>query len=129
MIYRVLIDDYDLGLRLMLGLRATDPGLASVLHDLQARWRRETVRRLRGVNSLGAVMKRHGLSSPQVSNPRARFYFTERGWAKVGRRVAAEAKRAGHVVKVIRRKQPERSQIVYRDELQLALLPKARKDH
>ena len=66
MIYRVLIDDYDLGLRLMLGLRATDPGLASVLHDLQARWRRETVRRLRGVNSLGAVMKRHGLSSPQV---------------------------------------------------------------
>ena len=72
-------------------------------------------------------MTEAGSGEQEYDVPRVRFYFTERGWAKVGRHVAAEAKRAGHVIKVIRRKQPERSQIVYRDELQLALLPKARK--
>ena len=35
----------------------------------------------------------------------------------------AETGQRGYVIKVIRRKNPRRSQIVYRDELQLALLP------
>jgi hypothetical protein len=63
-----------------------------------------------------------GLQAPNISNRRARFYFTERGWQKTGRVVAAEARRRGEVVKVIRRKQPRRSQI-YRDDLQVAILP------
>jgi hypothetical protein len=63
------------------------------------------------------------LRAPNIANRRARFYFTERGWQKIGRFVATEARRAGHVVKVIRRKQPSRSQIVYRDNLQVAILP------
>ena len=66
------------------------------------------------------------LVGPNISNRRARFYFTERGWQKVGRLAAAEARRRGHVVKVIRRKQPRRSQIVYRDDLQVAILPRRR---
>ena len=44
---------------------------------------------------------------PHITNPRARFYFTEAGWAKVGKDVAANAQREGRVVKVIRRKNPE----------------------
>jgi len=64
------------------------------------------------------------LRAPNISNRRARFYFTERGWKKIGRFVATKAGRAGYVVKVIRRKQPGRSQIVYRDDLQVAILPR-----
>jgi hypothetical protein len=36
-----------------------------------------------------------GLQAPNISNRRARFYFTERGWQKTGRLVAAEARRRG----------------------------------
>jgi hypothetical protein len=69
-----------------------------------------------------------GLRSPNIANRRARFYFTERGWRKVGRHVAGEARRIGHIVKVIRRKEPARSQVVYRDALQVALLPLRKAD-
>lgn len=78
------------------------PGLADVMHDLE-------------------------LAAPHVTNPRARFYFTERGWEKYGRILASEARKRGHAVKVIRRKEPARSQVVYRDEFQVALLPASRK--
>jgi hypothetical protein len=58
----------------------------------------------------------HGLPRPKIENNRARFYFTERGWHAVGQHVYAEAKRRGHVVSVLRRKEPSDSQIVYRDD-------------
>lgn len=61
---------------------------------------------------------------PSFDNPRARFYFTEAGWKQVGRIVAANARREGRVVKVIRQKNPHKSQIVYRDELQVAIVPR-----
>ena len=64
------------------------------------------------------------LPGPSISNRRARFYFTELGWQRIGRFVATNAGRRGYVVKVIRRKQPSRSQIVYRDDLQVAILPR-----
>ena len=60
---------------------------------------------------------------PHITNPRARFYFTESGWEKVGKDVAANAQREGRVVKVIRRKNPEASQILYQDALQVAIIP------
>jgi hypothetical protein len=63
-----------------------------------------------------------GGSGPR--NRRARFYFTERGWRRFGRKVVAEAKRRGHVVKIVRRKNPLPSQIAYADDWQVALLPK-----
>lgn len=80
---------------------------------------------LRGAMSeLCDVMADLNLPGPsRLRNKRARFYFTERGWRKVGRHVAAAAKQRGHTIKVIRRKNPNPSQIAYEDELQLALLP------
>ena len=60
---------------------------------------------------------------PHITNPRARFYFTEAGWEKVGKAVVANAQREGRVVKVIRRKNPAASQIVYQDALQVAIIP------
>jgi hypothetical protein len=68
------------------------------------------------------VMNLHGLRAPRIQNPRARFYFTERGWNQVGRFVAREAREKGFVMQVIRRKNPTASQIVYQDEIQIAIL-------
>jgi hypothetical protein len=76
---------------------------------------------------LADIMDERGLHAPNITNPRARFYFTEIGWERVGRYVAAEARRLGHVVKVIRRKEPDQSQLVYEDELQVAILPRKNK--
>jgi hypothetical protein len=75
----------------------------------------------------GDIMSAHQLCAPLIQNRRARFYFTERGWDKVGRFVAGEARKQGFQMKVIRRKNPPASQIIYRDDLQLALLPLNRK--
>jgi hypothetical protein len=129
MIYRILVDELDEGLNFMLSLRHPNPVIAAILADLQTSWRAEAVRKLRGVNTFGAQMDQKGLRRRRISNKRARFYFTELGWRKVGRFVAAEAKRTGRVVKVIRRKQPDRSQIVYQDELQLAVLRRSNRFH
>jgi hypothetical protein len=79
-----------------------------------------------GVSDLMWALK---LPVPPVTNTRARFYFTELGWRKIGRLLASEAKRRGHLVQVIRRKNPRRSQVVFADKLQLAILPsKSQKD-
>ena len=76
--------------------------------------------------ALGTVMDDKGLKSPKITNARTRFYFTERGWRQVGRFVAARAQQMGHVVKIIRRKNPPSSDVVYRDAHQIALLPRRR---
>jgi hypothetical protein len=63
------------------------------------------------------------LPMPALSNPRVRFWFTERGWRAYGLRVAAGARASGRAFRVIRRKNPPRSMVVYRDDWQVALLP------
>jgi hypothetical protein len=63
------------------------------------------------------------LPMPMLSNPRVRFWFTERGWRDYGLRVAAEARASGRAFRVIRRKNPSKSMVVYRDDWQVALLP------
>ena len=63
------------------------------------------------------------LPMPFLTNPRVRFWFTERGWRAVGLKVAAEARASGRTYRVMRRKNPPRSLVVYRDEWQVALLP------
>ena len=63
------------------------------------------------------------LTMPFLHNPRVRFWFTERGWRAYGLRVAAEARASGRPYRVIRRKNPARSLVIYRDEWQVALLP------
>jgi hypothetical protein len=63
------------------------------------------------------------LPMPYLTNPRVRFWFTERGWRAYGLAVAAAARASGRPYRVIRRKNPSRSTVVYRDEWQVALLP------
>jgi hypothetical protein len=63
------------------------------------------------------------LPMPPLSNPRVRFWFTEGGWRAYGLRVAAEARASGRAFRVLRRKNPPRSMVLYRDDWQVALLP------
>jgi hypothetical protein len=80
--------------------------------------------RLMGVFNAGVVEDAWGdLLMPGLSNPRVRFWFTERGWRAYGLRVAAEARASGRGYRVIRRKNPPRSTVLYRDDWQVALLP------
>jgi hypothetical protein len=66
------------------------------------------------------------LPMPMLTNPRVRFWFTERGWRDYGLRVAAGARASGRAYRVLRRKNPPRSVVVYRDDWQVALLPHRR---
>ena len=84
---------------------------------------RRHLRMIGAGRTLGGLMWELHLPAPDFDNVRARFWFTERGWDRFGRALAAEGRRSGHVVKVIRRKNPKRSRIVYADEWQVALLP------
>jgi hypothetical protein len=63
------------------------------------------------------------LRAVALSDTRVRFWFTERGWRAYGLRVAAEARASGRTFRVIRRKNPPKSMVVYRDDWQVALLP------
>jgi hypothetical protein len=123
-IYRILVDFPDPQNELLAHLYRLGGGAISIP------WSKRVERRLAGgsYGPLAIVMFAGGLRSPNIANRRARFYFTERGWRKVGRHVAGEARRIGHIVKVIRRKEPARSQVVYRDALQVALLPLRKAD-
>src|SRR5437868_5618374 len=68
-------------------------------------WKSQEDRKMLGASFgwFNFIMEVRGLRSPNITNPRARFYFTELGWEKVGRYVASEARQVGHVVKVIKR--------------------------
>ena len=67
------------------------------------------------------------LDAPVISNRKARFYFTEKGFKKYGPAIIQGAKESGQCLQVIRRKNPKRSQIVYKDKYQLAILPMNKK--
>lgn len=76
---------------------------------------------------LSGMMDRLGIHPPgRLDNRKVRFYLTEKGWRQAGRVIAVEARERGHTVRVIRRKEPNASQVVFRDELQLAVLPSRR---
>ena len=111
MIYRILIDNWTL---------RWNPELGRC-----DRWVAERLGGPGGSHGRGLAdhMYEIGLPAPYVANERTRFYFTEHGWDVYGRELAAEGRRRGHVVKVIRRKNPRRSQILYCDAVQLAILP------
>jgi hypothetical protein len=80
--------------------------------------------RLLGAFNAGLAVEAWGdLPAVALSDPRVRFWFTERGWHAYGRRVAAGARASGRTFRVIRRKNPPRSMVVYRDRWQVALLP------
>lgn len=81
---------------------------------------------LRGVFMAGLSEGFEDIPFPRLDHPRARFYFTETGWKRYGRNVYAAACRRGHRIRLIRRKNPARSQIVYSDPFQVAILPDKR---
>lgn len=90
---------------------------------------------------LGDLMRELGLEPPDLDAPKGplafgirwypfryrkkgvTFWFTERGWREIGRHVVAEAQKQGVKVRVLKRKNPPRSEVVYKDEWQVALLP------
>lgn len=63
------------------------------------------------------------LPAPSSVNRRARFWFTEAGWDKYGRQVLADAMRSGRTYRLLVKKNPPSSAVVYRDRWQVALLP------
>lgn len=83
--------------------------------------------RLRGVFTAGLSDGLGDIPFPRLDNPRARFYFTKAGWMRYGRNVYAAARERGHRIRLIRRKNPARSQVVYRDPFQVAILPEKRR--
>jgi hypothetical protein len=101
----------------------SDPNQKEVVWQFVLPATREDQKMTGAGTCFGNIMFMHGLPAPLIQNPRARFYFTERGWNKVGRFVTSEARKKGFVMRVIRQKNPAASQIVYRDDLQVALLP------
>jgi hypothetical protein len=78
---------------------------------------------MRGAFTAGLGKAWGALPMPDVADPRLRFWFTEAGWRRYGRAVRAEARADGHVVRVIRRKNPRSSEVAYRDSYQVALRP------
>jgi hypothetical protein len=83
---------------------------------------------LRGVWNAG--LGGMAVKFPEIENRRVRFFFTEKGWREVGQAIVAKAVREGHVVRVIRQKNPAKSQIFYQDADQVAILhsaPKSRR--
>ena len=104
MIYRILCDS-DVGVR-----EEPDGTISSIPGG-----------RLKGAFTAG--VSGFNLKSPTFEHPRARFFFTEAGWKQVGKTVAANALVEGRIIKVIRQKNPHASQVIYRDDLQVAIVP------
>jgi len=75
---------------------------------------------------LGDILDKILLPYPKKRNinSRARFYFTEQGWVLYGKAVQAQATRLGFKSQVIKIKNPKKSDIVYQDYYQVAILSK-----
>lgn len=67
------------------------------------------------------------LPAPRQPNPRARFWFTERGWKRYGRYILADAVKSGRRYRLLVQKNPPESRIAYKDKWQVALLPPGKK--
>jgi hypothetical protein len=76
---------------------------------------------------LSEEMWRAGLPVPRmtIAVPRARFWFTEMGWKRYGLPLLHQSRRHRYfIMQVLSDTNPDRSRIVYADEVQVALLPK-----
>jgi len=80
--------------------------------------------RLMGVYTAGVPTDWKDLRRPALQNKKARFFFTEKGWRHFGRDIAADAQRDGRTVRILRRINPAPSEIVFKDEFQVAILPR-----
>ena len=68
-----------------------------------------------------------GMKGPKWVNPRARFYFTEKGWREVGKALYLDAKRRGFNPRLEVRKNPKRSDVVHCTSYEVAVLPNKRR--
>jgi len=68
------------------------------------------------------------LGSPRKRiHKNCRFYFTERGWDEIGRKVIAACIASGQEYRVLRVKE-RLVDVVYRDEHQVAVRPRRKRD-
>ena len=114
MIYRIITE-----------FKMIEVGYDPAQNEFVAQWvvpKREYQEMTGAGECFGQIMFACGLRSPSIQNPRARFYFTQRGWDEAGRFVAGYARKKGFRMRVIRQKNPLASQIVYQDDFQIALL-------
>jgi hypothetical protein len=81
-----------------------------------------------GINSLSPLLNSFGDSAPENIRTKKsiRFYLTELGWKKAGRPILKTIKQMkwDHRVLSIKEKSVD---IIYRDELQVAVRPRKRK--
>jgi hypothetical protein len=103
MIYRILVDNK-----------------APFACDYMGKWLAQGS--LVGAGSAG-LLRETQLKAPGLENRRVRFFFTEKGWRNIGRQIVSRAILEGHVVRVIRQKNPGRSKVFYEDAYQVAILP------
>ena len=94
-------------------------------------WEKSDEPNVRGAPAYGRICCRGSglgkIASAAHRNRRARFYFTEAGWHKIGRAVLMDARRRGILVRVVRLKNPPLSQTIHRDKWQVANLPPGRR--
>lgn len=74
-------------------------------------------------DAINDLMIACGLRTPPAVNTRARFWFTERGYDVVGRDIVRFLSSKGENVRVLQKKNPKRSDVVWGDCYQIALLP------
>lgn len=76
------------------------------------------------------LMRNVKLKSPDLENPRAHFWFTEKGWDDMGRGMAKELERRGFEITVKGMKTPSSNCLQYADYYQVAILggKKCRRD-
>ncbi len=93
----------------------------------QARWPGNW--RKTGLNSLGPILDLCGVRAPTEirTHKNIRFFFTEDGWKRAGRPILHLVKQMGWDHRVLTIK--ERSvDVVYRDDLQVAVRPRKRRN-
>lgn len=75
-------------------------------------------------DAIGAMMDVAGLRAPAKKvNPRAKFWFTELGYNVVGKEIVRFLSLKGENVRVLKKKNPKRSDVAWGDAYQLAVLP------
>ena len=112
------------GGRLTTGSSGASPRATSATAASRSSLSSTEPRQRSGVFTAGISEGLGDIPFPRLEQPRARFYFTEAGWERYGRHVYTAARARGHAIRVIRRKNPARSQIVYQDDYQVAILPR-----
>jgi hypothetical protein len=82
---------------------------------------------IRGINSMGIILFRLGLKAPELDRQRSlRFYFTEKGWNKIGRIVLSNILANNGQCRVLKVKENSIDPL-YKDEYQVATRPRKKK--